>query len=719
MIELFIENKKVDVSSQFSTLLTYAIDDLKDFAARNSSYSKVMILPGTARNNLALGMIFDVLQSNPYDAEVRNIATNFNAAKKANAIIFQDNIQVFKGTFRLLKIIDDGGRIEYEGAVFGELGGLVATLGALKLENLDFSALDHIFNETNVVNSWLTRFNNTAYWYPMIDYANTSTNKHDWDIKTFRPALFVKDYIKKIFANSGYRLVAPILNTNRFRRLIVTSTRKESENTYVSNSFNGSFNDQVYIAAKNRQLVISRSNQVNFFSLSGNTLTWNNGNGFTTDHDINITINFDLAGSGTPPTSNIEFALQLFKGATLVSQVTDSIDFNQSTYAAQYNLSATAEATSNGDSFFVKATMLYANGDAVDRGITFEIIRSSWVINNSPAFLYPSAYGGLVQMNQTIPRNILQVDFISSIAKLFNLLIYEDPNEIRLLRITPYVEFYDLGGGPRLLNQDDTGILLINDSGDGLLIDNGDVNAVDWSYKLNRNRPIQITPMSEVNARFYDFTYKPDTDYWNDEYQRKYNEVYGSRRYDTEFDFSKDVEKCELIFSPTPLVQYNGDDKVMPAIYKGKPGTETSFEGNIRILQVRSQTCASWQLKNGVTVLRTLTDYGYAGHFNQPDTPSSDLNFGATQELFYPGVSTTNNQFNLYWSQYMAEITDKDSRLITAYFRLDEKDIAQLDFSKFIWIDGNLYRLNKIEDWNATFPDECRVELLKVIQTER
>jgi hypothetical protein len=65
----------------------------------------------------------------------------------------------------------------------------------------------------------------------------------------------------------------------------------------------------------------------------------------------------------------------------------------------------------------------------------------------------------------------------------------------------------------------------------------------------------------------------------------------------------------------------------------------------------------------------------------------------------------------------MAEITDKDSRLLTASFRLNARDIYNLDFSKMVYLDGGLYRLNKIEDYNASREDECTVTLLKVIQT--
>jgi len=62
----------------------------------------------------------------------------------------------------------------------------------------------------------------------------------------------------------------------------------------------------------------------------------------------------------------------------------------------------------------------------------------------------------------------------------------------------------------------------------------------------------------------------------------------------------------------------------------------------------------------------------------------------------------------------MAEITDKDSKLISARFYLTPKDIILLDFSKLINIDGVLYRLNSIKDYNASIVSDCEVELLKV-----
>jgi hypothetical protein len=47
--------------------------------------------------------------------------------------------------------------------------------------------------------------------------------------------------------------------------------------------------------------------------------------------------------------------------------------------------------------------------------------------------------------------------------------------------------------------------------------------------------------------------------------------------------------------------------------------------------------------------------------------------------------------------------------------KLNEQDIYNLDFGKFIYIDGTLYRLIKISDF--TEDDVCEVQLLRVINT--
>ena len=148
---------------------------------------------------------------------------------------------------------------------------------------------------------------------------------------------------------------------------------------------------------------------------------------------------------------------------------------------------------------------------------------------------------------------------------------------------------------------------------------------------------------------------------------------------------------------------------------------EECIDSNIRLLQTKDVTgVASWALKNGATTLASYTHYGYAGHLDDPDAPTNDLQFGTPSELFFTLTSgaLNVNQFNVYWATYMAEITDKDSRLLTCTIKLRYRDIYQLDFSKLIYVDGVLYRINKIIDFNASKEDTCKIELLKVINRQ-
>jgi hypothetical protein len=231
-----------------------------------------------------------------------------------------------------------------------------------------------------------------------------------------------------------------------------------------------------------------------------------------------------------------------------------------------------------------------------------------------------------------------------------------------------------------------------------------------------------IKPMSELNARYYNYKYKSDGDYYNDMYNKRYNNSYGSNIFDTLYEFSEDSKQIEIIFAGTPLVGYIGEDKVYSTILKSSNNVEERIDSNIRILQAKKITgVSSWNMTGDSSYPFTLslTNYGYAGHFDDPITPADDLNFGVPYELFYDNITGGDpsvNQFSVYWLPYMYEIIDKDSRLLIATFRLNEQDIRQLDFSKLIFIDGILYRLNKIIDYNASQRDVCKVELLKIIQ---
>src|SRR5690349_7786774 len=110
--EVYMENYRLDISTDIAALLTFALDDIKDFSARSTTWSKTIVLPGTANNNKLFGHIFQVGQANEYNSAAANVGYNFNASKSADVIIFQDQMQTFRGVLRLLQVNIIACRIE-------------------------------------------------------------------------------------------------------------------------------------------------------------------------------------------------------------------------------------------------------------------------------------------------------------------------------------------------------------------------------------------------------------------------------------------------------------------------------------------------------------------------------------------------------------------------------------------------------------------------------
>lgn len=676
--EMFVENFRLDVSAEISTLLNFAIDDIKDFSSRSTTWSKTIVLPGTQNNNKLFGHIFQIGQSNEFNNSLDNVGYNFNASKAADCIIFQDQMQTFKGVLRLMQINITKGEIEYEVAVFGELAGLNVKLSGALLEDLDFSQWDHVYNETNIVDSW----NNTSVdvYYPLIDHGTYSPLKHDWDIRTFRPALHVWEYIDAMFIAAGFRYSSALFDTLRFRKLIVPHNQRYLYST-ASNYLNANSAGETVT-----NFFVFRPNYLNIVEINAFSPTDANNDTFNYDDPTTITVRAGLVMSGTyySTLNPLTIKINAFHGAVTVEVASVVLPATPNTTLVPFSISISGDQQlDQNDDIYTQVVHTAAGADQIN------IVSAVFTLQPQAGQSVQISVGGNVVMNNMIPKNVRQIDFLLGIVKLFNLYVYESLNDPKLIFIKPYIDFYS------------------TDSTD----------SVNWTYKLNRDKAIRIKPMSELNAKKYEFKYKPDSDFFNEAYRKRYGQGYGDYTFDSEFEFAEQTKAFEILFSATPLVGYSGEDKVFSTIFKQSNENEETIDSNIRILQSKKITgVSSWDILDGVSVLDSLTEYGYAGHFDDPDVPSNDLNFGALRELFFILVSgdLTRTQFNLYWSSYMAEITDKDSKLLNGFFYLTAKDILSLDFSKKVFVDGVLYRLNAIKDYNASTSSDCEAELLKI-----
>jgi hypothetical protein len=718
--EIYIEDNRLDLSKDLSSEFTYAIDDIQDFSARNTNYSKTIILPGNAINNKLFGHIFEFSSSNFYDSTADNVGYNFNASKAANCVIYVDKIQVFKGIIRLLEITIDRGSIEYECVVFGELGGFVTALNNDKLEDLDFSAYDHNWTYQNILASWEQASGTTAsgmgYYYPLIDYGQVHTNKKHWSYKAFRPALFVREYLDKIITGTGYTYEAPFFDTNLFKRLVIPNNQKQLSN-YTKLQFDGdiepiTINSVISTTADasypNPDVIIGYE-----FGMGGTELLYWTGSSISPTLTLFIDGSLEIPQGGTG-----SLRINFFKNGSIVNTQTviagdpaGRIDFQRT---ITYNITLATN-----DYFSVQFELFNLSG-----GSTCYIYSGSNLTSTTNvAVSSPLAYGSLIFMNSGIPRGFYQRDFVSSIMKMFNLYIVEDSTKEKHLKIIPFIDYYTTTAHFLQVN-DLEEELLIDDIG-LLLLDDYSASHLDWTAKIDRSKPFKLKPMSELNGRFFEFKYKSDSDFYNEDYAKHYAQGYGDHIEDTGYQFANDKQTSEVIFSSTVLVGYAGDDKIYPTIFKlsntsAATPSEDPIDHNIRIMQVRKITGVSaWDMKGDTgNLITNLTYYGYGGHLDDPDAPTADINFGVPEELYFtlPVSYPSANLFNGFWSDYVAEITDKDSKLLICNVYLKITDIYGLDFSKLIYIDGALWRLNKVIDYNPTNPESTKCEFLRVIE---
>ncbi len=391
-----------------------------------------------------------------------------------------------------------------------------------------------------------------------------------------------------------------------------------------------------------------------------------------------------------------------------------------------------------------------------------------------------------ISYNSIIPSNIKQKDFVSSIIKMFNLIVEPSKDYEKTLIIEPRDDYYATG------------------------------EIKDWTYKLDISQAIEEQILGETQNKKTILKYKDDKDFYNEDYKTITGDInYGEYDYYIDNDFISGEKKVEPIFSPTPIIGiYNNNTATkfaIPKIVKARQTQPQDFtDHNIRILtRFSSSTNNTWvygdyQWRNGgaynaytqltsqgfgnaihsfnvgdyiqvrqndngvlkpmlqanfqvlevvnnktividipfdqvgsgaavggtVTPLKGLVGldenltwqfestrfraYPYLGHYDHPQLPSYDINFGQIVGAYYPQSYTTNdNLYEMYWSNMLNEISDSDSRIIKANFYLTAADIANFKFNDKIYINNQYYKINKIEGYDPTMEKLTKVELIK------
>lgn len=715
-----------------------SIADVREPDKRQGSFSKTITIPGSGEVKKAFEFIF----------QVNSTLTSFNPNLKTPAKYYVNEVLVFDGALQLLKInnkfVNDYESTTFECSLLGETGNLFLDIAGLYLTDIDFSDLDHTF--TFASSMFAPAVIGTGYAYPFIDYGSFFGGVEQsttWAFRYLKPAIFEREYVSRIFSDAGYTWEASgYFDTDYEKRIIIPDVNQGAakmaqadidnnqayvgrNSTYSNSVANGSTLGVTWVYYSPYSYInfvipldyesapyFDPNNRWDSASLWRFTVNDPGNYTFIATLDIDLVIVSSPAGTVTYSGNAGFYSLQIdvqrsTDGGTSWVQVAQnehrfevSEAIANNTINTKFSVSVDQGSVTSGTLYRVgllqgaDRQIIYYDGalNPITTGtssvrIDLKVGSSFYAKMQTPDLVE----GQTLRMNTTVPQNISQLDFITSIIKMENL--YVEPSK------TIKNEY----------------IIKVRDE----FIDSDGNNALDWTDKWDISKPQEVIPMGELDFNRLRFTYKSDKDHYNKIYEDKYKEVYGTEIIDTENEFIKKEKRVEVVFSATPIGGTSLNDIVAPRFYEKDSTTNVvkPIKCNIRRLYWGGlKTCNEFQFITG-SAINYRTTYPFAGHVDDPINPTVDLCWDNPYELywFYPGRTYTNNgRYNERYSQFIEEITDKDSKIVRMWFNLNETDIAKFTFSKLVFVRDTYYLVNKIMDYNPQNKSVTQVELLKL-----
>jgi hypothetical protein len=188
--------------------------------------------------------------------------------------------------------------------------------------------------------------------------------------------------------------------------------------------------------------------------------------------------------------------------------------------------------------------------------------------------------------------------------------------------------------------------------------------------------------------------------------------------------FKTGVKKYKVKLAQSVPVQLEGTDIVVPRILKQDENTlqTAPYKGKPRIFFYNGlyATTSSWDLVNSDTgAATTYTNVPQVHHLDDIDSPTFDLNFGTPNWVYYTATAyTSENLFTRYYSDFIRSLTGRDSKVLTAQFKLNATDLYEGFMRKLKDIDGSVWRINKVIDFDPNKTQTTKVELLKIVRAQ-
>jgi hypothetical protein len=725
--KLIVNGVQLDLSENIAVPLNLSISDVKEPEKRKRSYSKSIKLEGTSNNMAffvsAYSLSMDVLNS-------ANLS--FDPSIKNPCEFYKNDLLIFKGKLKLNEVIIQDKNYYFDCTLFSDVVDIFTKLKDKKLNELDWSEYDHTLTRDNVSKSWSTgiklngvdnrNFGSDAYGYqpksygyvyPLVDYGFNKPNDTSFRTNQLYPFIYVKEAIKKILdyaligENIDVDYTTTFFENDNMRKLIYgfgggeqLKLNDEQINQSLVSVSDATKTDVIFGSGNGfgRIYNLIKDFIYSVFTQDNNTINKPTGQVFFNVPSI-YTLNFSsdvqlfYSGSGNNQ-STIDNTVTVYVdgvstyvyswkqnfGAKSISFTTDlNLKAGQKVYL-EFQINARVSGTGVTPSFSVSVS----NTD-----FTFIASKNIVLTDNSP-----------ISLSSSIP-DIKCSDFFKGILNLFygymSDPVYDPITNKSTIYIDSFINYYE-----NVSNFD------------------------EWTDKVDDQREITIQSNSLIEGQTYNYRFSEEKDYFNNEYKRLTNLNYGEKELQINTWQTGNVT-FELPFNTYVPIKITNSNVIYPKIID--QATDNNGNTTIKPYKGKGMICFYNGLRSGKFNLYNSNDDNYTIKYDYPNihhlrfknvsgyTPLFDLHF-SSRGYSFDGINQipeNQNTFDYYHAKFVNEITSKNSKLVSLYLNLDYKDIHDLNFAKLKMIDGILYRLNTIKDFDSDAYGTTQVELLKYL----
>lgn len=542
--------KQLDTFSDEEILVSNNVTGLFDLGILPSDFTRQITIPGTKVNNEFFQHVYDIAVESPY---------LFSTNVKVPAYFDFDGIYISEGYLQLNQVnVYANKYIEsYEISIYGGLSSFGRDINRFYLTDLTSSLAqyNHTASYQNISASWGGNLFNGDIVYPLAEYGQKiqytpqeplfgiDSPSGSLCVQDFKPAIRIKKVWDAIFEQFGYTYSSSfwqqpflenvyMLCNNNLRYPIFDDINLETYGLFRISPISGSGTDFLLTAGNNRKI-----EWYNVTSNPGGNLSPNleYSIDFPTQIRGLLNLNFEVSssavGNGIP-----QFFMEIKNTANTFSSSIELVNYNNFMDDVQiYNSTQTRTE---------KFELLteWSSGLLPSGSYEFYIRYQNQGGSNFNVILNPdssvTSYLQVTKVNQggdgkvmNIANNmpfgttgIKLIDFITSLQKKYNLVIYPNQTKSREFIVETFNNWYTKG------------------------------EVRDFNRYINLNEKIAAIPANNLAVNELNFGDTLDGDYLSQQFSKAENREYGKSYYvDTENFFSQGNFEVKTKFASTPL----------------------------------------------------------------------------------------------------------------------------------------------------------------------